>query len=177
MPPNYSRPCPTGRARRCAGSLRMKSPNCRCIRGSLPAGSGCDYSAAASRALSRCAAAPGSSAPVIARTTTIRRAPAASTSGSRCSSIPPIANHGLSVPDVLGPTAPESDVAADAAPESDVAADAAPESDVAADAAPESDVAADAAPETNSAVARTRSRPGAGRPGLVGVGQHGPTQK
>ena len=27
------------------------------------------------------------------------------------------------------------------------------------------------------AVARTRSRPGAVRPGLVGVGQHGPTQK
>ena len=58
------------------------------------------------RRLSRCckpsfervaAAARGSSAPVIARTTTIRRAPAASTSGSRCSSIPPIANHGLSV--------------------------------------------------------------------------------
>ena len=49
---------------------------------------------------------------------------ASSTSGSRCSSIPPIANHGLCV--------------------------------------------------ANSAVARTRSRPGAGRPGLVGVGQHGP---
>ncbi len=29
----------------------------------------------------------------------------------------------------------------------------------------------------SAAAARTRSRPGAGRPGLVGVGQHGPTQK
>ena len=72
--------------------------------------------------------AAGSSAAVIARTTTMRRAPAASTSGSRCASMPPIANHGLSVPRF-------------------------------------------------ARAARTRSRPGAGRPGLVGVGQHGPTQK
>ncbi len=77
--------------------------------------------------LSCSAAARGSSAAVIARTTTIRRAPASRTSGSRWASIPPIANHGLSRP--------------------------------------------------SSAAARTSCRPGAARPGLVGVGQQGPTQK
>nr|AJK77007.1 hypothetical protein RC58_19925 [Mycobacterium avium subsp. paratuberculosis] len=64
---------------------------------------------------------------MIARTTTTRRAPASSTSGSRCASIPPIANHGL--------------------------------------------------PVCSSAAARTSAKPGAARPGLVGVGQQGPTQK
>jgi hypothetical protein len=64
---------------------------------------------------------------VIARTTTTRVAPASSTSGSRASSMPPMANQGRAVFD--------------------------------------------------AAVALTRSRPGAGLPGLVGVGQHGPVQK
>ena len=59
-----------------------------------------DYSAvplvpADSAATRRAAAAPGSLAPVIARTTTTLVAPASITSGSRCSSIPPIANHGF----------------------------------------------------------------------------------
>ena len=47
-------------------------------------------------AFNRAAAACGSSAAVIALTTTTRCAPASSTSGRRCSSMPPIANHGLS---------------------------------------------------------------------------------
>lgn len=80
-------------------------------------------SARARSAAARC----GSAAVVIARTTTTARAPAASTSGTRQTSTPPIANHGRG-----------GDVAA---------------------------------------TARTSSNPGAWRPGLVGVGQHGPVQK
>ena len=63
----------------------------------------------------------------MARTTTIRRAPAASTSSTVPRSIPPIANHGRSV--------------------------------------------------ACFAAYETRPRPGAGRPGFVGVGQTGPVQK
>ena len=73
------------------------------------------------------------SAPVMARTTTTRCAPAATTSGKVWASMPPIANHGLR----------RRGFSAD----------------------------------SFAATSRTRSRPGAGRPGLVGVGQHGPVQK
>jgi geranylgeranyl diphosphate synthase type I len=50
-----------------------------------------------SRAASRAAAAPGSSASVMARTTTIRAAPASSTWSRLVSSMPPMANQGRSV--------------------------------------------------------------------------------
>ena len=163
-----------GERRAALGRPRTRWPNCRCTPDSPPAGNGCapprrcaagprrrtpaapaahpgdrdrglrlvhagrrgpgavaaespDQFAAASADLS-CGPRPaGPAAAVIARTTTMRRAPASSTSGRRCASMPPIANHGLSVP--------------------------------------------------ISAAARTSSSPGAARPGLVGVGQHGPTQK
>ena len=97
-----ARPCPTGRAPSCAGWPRTRSPT-------LPLHPGFAASWARLRAVaatipllqavSSAAGSPrrcGSSAAVIARTTTTRRAPASSTSGSRCSSMPPIANHGLS---------------------------------------------------------------------------------
>src|SRR5699024_1567555 len=88
-----------------------------------------DQAAHLSRAARRSRAADvGSAAPVIARTTTTRLAPASTTSPRVAESIPPIANHGRESPTVV-------------------------------------------------AAWRTRSRPGAWRPGLVGVGQTGPVQK
>src|SRR5699024_4120640 len=99
------------------------------------------------------AAAVGSAASVIARTTTTRPAPAAVTSARLVASMPPIANHGLTGAPVVGPVA---------APVVDSTV------------AP---VVGPAIAPAEPAACRTRSSPGAGRPGLVGVGQTGPVQK